>query len=201
MLLAASGCDVVIADDGLQHYALARDVELAVVDASRGLGNGRCLPAGPLREPAERLEEVDLLIVNGGPSPQWPGACAMNLAASGVIRLSDGARRTVEAFARQHPTVHAVAGIGNPERFAVTLEQAGMSALLHPYPDHHEFTGPELEFDDALPVVCTEKDAIKIRQLEPLPDDCWYLEVEVVFALDEQARLQEVLERHGIVAS
>lgn len=198
-LLATHDCDLVIADDGLQHYALARDVEVAVVDAGRGLGNGRCLPAGPLREPASRLGEVDLVVVNGGPADPWPDAAAMQVTPRAFVRLVSGERLAVEEFAARHPEVHAVAGIGNPARFAATLEQAGVRPLPHPLPDHHRFDGSEVVFDDDRPVVCTEKDAVKLRHLDSPPGQCWYLEIDSVLDARSEQLMMEVLRKHGIV--
>jgi tetraacyldisaccharide 4'-kinase len=148
-------CDVLVLDDGLQHYALARDVEIAVVDA-RGFGNGRRLPAGPLREPVSRLQEVDAVVCNGASGVQ---GFAMRLEGRGFVRLmepasppegSPGARR-----------VHAVAGIGDPPRFFRHLEALGLEVVPHAFPDHHPFAAADLDFGDALPVVMTEKDAVK----------------------------------------
>jgi tetraacyldisaccharide 4'-kinase len=197
-LLEHARCDLVIADDGLQHYALARDVEIAVVDGSRGLGNRRCLPAGPLREPPERLDEVDLVVVNGAATGEWHDACAMAVEPRAFVRLAGGERLDVADFAALHGDVHAVAGIGNPARFGETLGQLGLRVLLHPYPDHHRFEGDEVRFDDDWPVVCTEKDAVKLRRLSPLPDNCWYLEIDVTLSAGAQQRVEDVLRRHGI---
>jgi len=197
-LLEHHACDVVIADDGLQHYALARDVEIAVIDGARGLGNGRCLPAGPLREPAERLTEVDLVMVNGAGVPDWPDACVMDVVPCAFVALATGERLDVRTFAGRHADVHAVAGIGNPARFAHTLQQLGMRPLLHPYADHHVFAGDEVEFDDAWPVVCTEKDAVKLRQLDQPLHNCWYLEIDLALTDTVRQRLAQVLREHGI---
>ncbi len=198
-LLDAHACDLVIADDGLQHYALDRDVEIAVVDGSRGLGNGRCLPVGPLREPPDRLERVDLVMINGAGRWQWPEAGVMTVEARRVVRVATGEAVSVEEFAEGHPEVHAVAGIGNPWRFADSLRLAGIRPLLHAYPDHHAFDGSEVEFDDELAVVCTEKDAVKLRRVDRLPDQCWYLEVDAVLAEPVRSRLEQTLRNHGIV--
>lgn len=155
--------DVVILDDGLQHYALRRDLEIAVLD-SRGLGNGRYLPAGPLREGPARLRSVDAVVGNGF---SWPGAFAMKIEGDVLHRMTDANdRRPASAFAGQ--SVHAVAGIGNPNRFFLHLRALGMRALPHPFPDHHAFTPEEIAAATAsppgLPVVMTEKDAVKLRR-------------------------------------
>ena len=150
--------DVVILDDGLQHYRLRRDLEIAVIDA-RGLGNGFLLPAGPLREPAWRLRSVDAVVANGLSHKQ---GFDMVLAGDTLHRMTDARdRQPLAAFAGQK--VHAVAGIGDPKRFFLQLGAAGIKVQPHPFPDHHAFAPAELEFGDGLPVLMTEKDAVKLR--------------------------------------
>ena len=149
--------NVLISDDGLQHYALRRNVEIAVVDA-RGFGNGFLLPAGPLREPASRLGSVDAVVSHGSPVKGY----SMKLEGDTVHRMTDAReRQPLKAFAGQK--VHAVAGIGDPNRFFLHLGSAGIKVLPHPFPDHHAFTPNDLEFGDDLPVLLTEKDAVKLR--------------------------------------
>lgn len=148
--------DLILADDGLQHYALERDFELAVIDGQRGLGNEHCLPAGPLRESAERLADVDWVLINGGDF-QWPEAVSFQLADSGLCTL-DGQSATLPSG-----RVHGVAGIGNPQRFFQTLKNLGFEPLEHPFPDHHRFSEADFQFNDALPIIMTTKDAIKCR--------------------------------------
>jgi tetraacyldisaccharide 4'-kinase len=168
--LRERGAQVVICDDGLQHYALARDLEIAVVDGARGLGNGRLLPAGPLREPASRLAGVDFVVVNGergwrpGPGVAAGSVFTMRLdpgAARAVAASRAGERRALESF-RGAP-LHAVAGIGHPARFFAMLRAAGLEPVEHPFPDHHAFAAGDLEFGDAHPVLMTSKDAVKCR--------------------------------------
>jgi len=150
--------DVVILDDGLQHYRLARDVEIAVVDA-RGFGNGFMLPAGPLREPAARLRSVDAVVSHGAAVAGY----AMSLEGSELHRMTDAReRRPASAFAGQK--VHAVAGISDPKRFFLHLARLGLKPLPHPFPDHHPFKAEDLQFGDQLPVMLTEKDAVKLRR-------------------------------------
>ena len=160
MLRAANeDVDVLISDDGLQHYALRRDVEIAVVDA-RGFGNGFLLPAGPLREPRSRLRSVDAVISHDSPVKGF----SMKLQGEEVHRMTDAReRQPLKAFAGQK--VHAVAGIGDPNRFFLHLGRAGIKVLPHPFPDHHAFTPQDLEFGDDLPVLLTEKDAVKLRSV------------------------------------
>lgn len=158
-LLLQGGCDVVLADDGLQHYALARDVEICVIDGARRFGNGRLLPAGPLREPMARLARVDLRVCNGGVAE--PGEHPMQLRGGEVIALNGGERRTLSSLAGQR--VHAVAAIGNPRRFFDSLRAAGLDVVEHAFADHHAFNASELDFGDGLPVLMTDKDAVKCQ--------------------------------------
>lgn len=155
-LLERFDCDLILSDDGLQHYALGRDLEIAVVDGARGLGNGRCLPVGPLREPPSRLREVDFVVVNGG---TWhcPGSHSMALE-PGALHTLGGT--PAESFAGP---VNAVAGIGNPSRFFDTLAGLGYEVIPRPFPDHHRFSARDLCFNNGFPVIMTEKDAVKCR--------------------------------------
>lgn len=168
------GCDVIVCDDGLQHYALARDIEWVVVDGARGLGNGHCLPVGPLREPPSRLNAADAVLVNG-PGFTAPGAMRFSLQTTHLQPLAGGPPTTPADFASRWSRVHAVAGIGNPERFFASLRGLGLEVIEHPYPDHHRFAAADLQFGDGLPVVMTEKDAVKCQTLALR--DCWYLPV------------------------
>jgi len=179
--LLAAGCDILVSDDGLQHLALGRDLELVVVDGARGFGNGRCLPAGPLREPLSRLASVDAVVINGVAANGEPavtppaGAFAMTLAPTAWRRLVTGERRPLAPRPFTGP-VHAVAGIGRPARFFETLAELGVEAMAHPFGDHHAYRAEELAFGDSRPLVMTAKDAVKCRDLAP--PDSWVLEVE-----------------------
>lgn len=177
-LLAENTPDVVICDDGLQHYALARDVEIAVVDAGRGLGNGRMLPAGPLREPAARLNDVDHVVLNGdGELHDLPVRLArMRLEPRALVNVGSGERREADALNAERCV--AVAGIGNPQRFFASLSQLGYSAECRAFPDHHSFTADDLAFSGERPVLMTEKDAVKCRAFAR--SNWWYLEVGAV---------------------
>jgi tetraacyldisaccharide 4'-kinase len=158
MRAANPDVNLVILDDGLQHYRLRRDLEIAVVDA-RGLGNGFLLPAGPLREPAWRLRTVDAVVANGLSRKE---DFSMVLVGDTLHRMTDSRdRQPLKAFAGQK--VHAVAGIGDPKRFFLQLGAAGVKVQPHPFPDHHAFKPRDLEFGDDLPVLMTEKDAVKLR--------------------------------------
>jgi len=159
-LLASETVDLLIADDGLQHHRLQRDIEICVIDGERRFGNGRLLPAGPLREPVSRLDRVDFRVCNGGEAQ--PGEIPMTLAGEQAVALDDGARsQPLRAFAGQR--VHAVAGIGNPQRFFAQLRVAGIDVIEHPFGDHHAYVAKDLDFGDGLPILMTEKDAVKCR--------------------------------------
>ncbi len=161
--------NVLVLDDGLQHYRLRRDVEIAVVDA-RGFGNGFMLPAGPLREPRSRLRSVDAVVSHGAPVKGY----AMRLAGAELHRMTNAAeRRAASAFAGQK--VHAGAGIGDPNRFFLQLGRLGVKLTPHPFPDHHRFAPEELEFGDDAPVLMTEKDAVKLR--DAARENWWVLPV------------------------
>lgn len=177
LLAGTPACDVVIADDGLQHYRLARDVEIAVVDGERGLGNGWLLPAGPLREPSTRLADVDAVVVNGAIAGRgdWPDDAFLMTLVAGPLRRVDGAAGLADV-ATLGRRIRAVAGIGNPSRFFAGLRAVGFDPVGHPFPDHHRFVAADLAFGDRLPVVMTEKDAVKCSTFAD--ERCWYLPVE-----------------------
>ncbi|PZQ18581.1 MAG: tetraacyldisaccharide 4'-kinase [Rhodanobacter denitrificans] len=156
-LLLAEGVDVVIADDGLQNPALARDLEICVIDGERRFGNGRLLPAGPLREPLTRLATLPWRVCNGGTA--LAGETPMRLHGDRAVNLASGQARPLADFAGR--SVHAVAGIGHPERFFAALRASGLDVQAHPFPDHHAYRPADLAFGDGLPVLMTEKDAVK----------------------------------------
>lgn len=181
-LAAHTDCDVIISDDGLQHYAMARVAEIVVVDGRRGLGNARLLPAGPLREPMQRLQEVDAVLVNGDPDgdvrEQLHGTAwqAMSLTPRAWVNLRDGRRLAPDGL--QTPdSVVAVAGIGHPERFFTLLRSLGYTLMPQPFPDHHRFRQEDLAFATDRTLVMTEKDAVKCQAWAGA--DWWYLEVAV----------------------
>ena len=177
-LLAAEAVDAVICDDGLQHYRLGRDAEIAVVDGRRGLGNGLLLPVGPLRESRSRLRTVDAVVYNGG------GRTGERmLLEPGAARALDGERtRALGAFAGER--VHAVAGIADPQRFFSMLEDRGLRVIAHAYPDHYRFRASDVRFDDGLAVLMTEKDAVKCRTWADQRH--WFIPVEA--KLEDGAR-------------
>lgn len=158
-LLVDAGCNVVIADDGLQHYRLARDIEICVIDGERRFGNARLLPAGPLREPLRRLDAVDFRVCNGGEAQT--GEVPMHLRGGTVRALLDGHEQALGGFSGMR--VHAVAAIGHPQRFFASLAAQGIETIPHAFADHHAFTPEDLAFGDGLPVLMTEKDAVKCR--------------------------------------
>ncbi|MDF3932019.1 tetraacyldisaccharide 4'-kinase [Pseudomonas citronellolis] len=173
-LLAEEPVDLILCDDGLQHYRLARDLELVLIDAARGLGNRRCLPAGPLREPVERLESVDAVLYNGA-SADPQGAFSFTLRPSALVNLRSGQRVGPEHFPAGQQ-VHALAGIGNPQRFFATLEALHWRPVPHAFPDHAAYSAEQLNFSPPLPLLMTEKDAVKCRAFAAA--DWWYLAVD-----------------------
>ncbi|MFO1391600.1 MAG: tetraacyldisaccharide 4'-kinase [Agitococcus sp.] len=184
--------DVVICDDGLQHYALARDIEIAVMDGARGLGNGKLLPEGALREAPSRLNSVDFIVVNGQ-GYTHPQAFKMSLKPSEWQMVGD--------FANKEPpkptqTIHAVAGIGNPERFFTQLEVQGFTVIKHAFADHHQFTSQDLDFGDELVIVMTAKDAVKCQSFAN--DKMW--QVPVVAQLSDEFYKQLIDKLHNIQA-
>ncbi len=180
-MLVEDGADLIIADDGLQHYRLARTYEICVIDGSRGLGNRRLLPAGPLRETLSRLNEVDQVIVNGklratkGASVVEQNALNFELVASEACRLNGSLARPLAGFAGK--TVHGVAAIGNPRRFFDLLRAHDMQVIEHAFPDHAELGTKDLNFGDDFDILMTEKDAVKIGS--SASDKLWKVPVEL----------------------
>jgi len=159
-LVEAGSVDVIVADDGLQHYRLARDIDICVIDGERRFGNGRLLPAGPLRESEQCLPRFDFRVCNGGDARA--GEVPMQLRGDVAVALDDPAKsQTLSTFVEG--AVHAVAGIGNPRRFFAQLRAANLNVIEHPFSDHHPFTAGDIEFGDTHPVLMTEKDAVKCR--------------------------------------
>ncbi len=174
VLLQQHQVDVVLSDDGLQHYQLARDLELVLIDQTRGLGNGRCLPMGPLREPQERLQSVDAVLINGSQQDTAQGY-GMYLQPASLVNLRSGEHKPLDWFAPGQQ-MHAVAGIGNPQRFFTTLRSLGWQPVEHAFADHARFVAQDFAFADDLPVLMTEKDAVKC--LDFARDNFWYLAVD-----------------------
>lgn len=180
--------DVLVSDDGLQHYRLPRDIELAVFDGERGIGNGALIPVGPLREPISRLASVDFVVVNGATASDETGRVphtgfcgfahpqmyAMKLQPTRLVNLISGETRSPETLKGKR--VRAVAGIGNPGRFFLTLEELGANVTAIPFPDHHRFRPEDLGADADQILVMTAKDGVKCRGFAP--DNAWVLYVE-----------------------
>ncbi len=193
LLVEQHRCDIIVADDGLQHLILGRDVEIAVVDGDRRFGNARCLPAGPLREPVSRLDEVDLIVASGGARENEFG---MGYTGDTLYNLADESRqRRVGDFGGAQ--VHAVAGVGHPARFFSRLRSLGLRVIEHPFPDHHVYIKADLDFGDNLPVVMTEKDAVKCLPMGKAQH--WYLPITADLRPRFGDRLLSILRRkqHG----
>lgn len=195
-MLADDGVDIIVTDDGMQHYRLGRDYEICVIDGPRGLGNRRLLPAGPLRELPERLKEVDQLLVNGRMrtgkdlSVAEQNAIEFDLVATEACRLNGSLTRMIERFSGT--TVHAVAGIGNPARFFDLLRAQGIQLIEHALVDHASLDKADLEFGDNFDVFMTEKDAVKLGR--SVKDKFWYVPVELVMDPVLAAPLVEQIE-------
>lgn len=190
-LLASAEVDVIISDDGLQHYALGRDLEILMLDAARGLGNARCLPEGPLREPAQRLRSVDLVVSNGQVADSGI-AFGMTLAPVALINLRTAERIPVAQW-RGGCEVEAIAGIGNPQRFFNTLKGLSLQPNGHVFADHAHYTPDSFDrCDPDKPLIMTEKDAIKCADFAR--DNWWYLSIEASLGEAFISRLQQRLD-------
>ncbi len=186
-LLLEAGVDVIVSDDGLQHYAMARDIEIAVVDGRRGVGNGFLLPAGPLREPPARLQNVDLVLVNGDGTAVAGERLRPALGAAQPLR--GGEAVPLDAFAGR--PLHAVTGIGDPERFFDALRAQGLDIRAHAFADHHRFVPADLDFGDDAPLLMTEKDAVKCRAFAP--PQSWAVPLQLTLPAAAVARVLERL--------
>lgn len=194
-LARQTNVDVIVSDDGMQHYAMPRQYEIAVVDGLRGLGNGWMLPAGPLREPRSRLRSVSIIAVQrsmnekelsktdidsliGLTLPDTACTGSFVLEPNALHAIGDSPSATMSGFAGK--SVHAVAGVGNPSRFFRALEHAGLKVIEHPMQDHHQFSADDVEFNDELPVFVTAKDAVKLRSLDASFKQHYEVSVETV---------------------
>jgi len=187
-LLKNNQCDIVLSDDGLQHYRMKRDLEIAVVDSQRKFGNGFCLPAGPLRERLSRLNDVDIVAYNGA-SSKTTDDCSYTLQIVSVNKLNSGEIKPISSIANN--TVHAVAGIGNPARFFEQLRKLDIIIIEHAFPDHHCFQQNDFAGWDEDCIVMTEKDAVKCRHL--LLPDAWIVVVKADFSDVLESRLSSSL--------
>jgi len=176
-LIINHNVDLVISDDGLQHYAMGRQIEIAVVDGKRRFGNGFFLPAGPLRESESRLKTVDFVINNGA---EYVGEITSILKPLMFVNVATNEERPLDFFNQK--TCHAVAGIGYPQRFFDALIQLGIKVETHAFTDHHAFTQTDLAFDDRYPILMTAKDCVKCREFAT--DQTWYLHVEAELSDD-----------------
>ena len=166
-------CDIIISDDGLQHYKMNRDIEIVVIDGKRRFGNNLIFPAGPLRESKARLNSVDFIVNNSGPTDE--GEYLMNVSPSRFVHLKSGKSYPIEDWP-MHKQVHAVAGLGNPGRFFDLLARLGFDIIRHPFQDHHNFHEQDIHYLDHLPIVMTEKDASKCKDFDN--NKIWYLTIE-----------------------
>jgi tetraacyldisaccharide 4'-kinase len=196
-MLIDQGCNIIISDDGLQHYRLPRDLELVVIDAKRLFGNGLLLPAGPLREGVWRLQQTDLLVYNGiKPSNHTVlsnKSLQMTLAASELIHIKTNEKKSLHSFLKGGGEVNAIAGIGDPQRFFDTLQKLGFNVVnQHGFIDHKDFTLNDFnQFKTDLPLLMTEKDAVKCQTFAQ--ENWWYLPVNAQFSVqDEQTIIQKI---------
>ena len=179
-LLRDTDTDIVISDDGLQHYKMDRDLEIVIFDGNRGIGNGLCLPAGPLREPLERIEAADFVVSSSKivDLETKHHKYLMNYQPIEWARIVDNKRFKADEWPLSK-NVHAVAGIGNPAKFYKTLSSLGLNPIHHSFPDHYQFLEEDLDFNDSLPIIMTEKDAVRCLDMDN--KNLWYLSVEAKF--------------------
>lgn len=196
--LIEQGCNIIISDDGLQHYRLQRDLELVIVDGKRLFGNGLLLPAGPLREGTWRLPQADLVIYNGikpdNISEVNEQSLLMTLAATDVINIKTGEQVSLTNFINDQQVINAVAGIGDPQRFFDTLKTLGFDlAQQQGFVDHKYFTLDDFnQFKTDLPLLMTEKDAVKCQTFAP--SHWWYLPVTASFCQQDKQTLRQALQ-------
>ncbi len=186
-LLEHTDCDILLCDDGLQHLSLDRDIEIAVIDGDRRFGNGHCLPAGPLRESIGQLSAVDMIVAN---ARAGKNEFLMEYVPQAIISLEDD-NIILESESMRGQDIHAVAGIGNPQRFFSYLRGLGMRVIKHEFPDHHSYKAGDLGFGDGIPIVMTEKDAVKCRGFNT--GNCWYLKIGVEMGNTFEHRLNILL--------
>lgn len=173
LLQAHPECDIILSDDGMQHYRMRRNAEIAVVDGARRFGNGLLLPAGPLREPVSRLKQVDAIVINSGKAED--NEFAMSLEGTRFHNLLNP-EMIVPAGNFSGQRLHAIAGIGHPQRFFAHLKHLGLNAQHHAFPDHHRYSAGDIAFNDADAILMTEKDAVKCAAFAT--EKCWVLRVD-----------------------
>ncbi len=182
-VLGAFDCDVVVSDDGLQNYRLGRSIEIIVIDGSNRFGNGFYLPAGPLRESSRRVREVDMVVCNGGVPERHEHRMCLQM--ESLTRVSDfSTRARIEELV--NGKAHAVAGIGHPEHFFNDLQRVGLAVYTHTFPDHYRYSPADFDFGDDLPIIMTEKDAVKCKQFAD--SRMWFIPVT--------ANLEEIFYQH-----
>jgi tetraacyldisaccharide 4'-kinase len=181
-IFSETSCNIVLSDDGLQHYRLARDLEIAVVDQSREHGNGKMLPLGPLREPVSRLQECGIIAINGDRKKGF------HIEPHHFYPLGKP-QKQMPLSEFKGKMVHAVVGVGHPARFFKTLTGLGVIVMKHVFSDHHRYQEKELNFDDDYPVVMTEKDAVKCESFAS--KNVWVLSVNAVLSSAFQTKFLE----------
>ncbi len=187
LLQQAPQCDVVVSDDGLQHTALWRDITICIVDAKRRFGNQQCLPAGPLREPLSRLKHFDFVLENG-----VDATSSLKWVPDVFVDVASGTSMSVDFFAGK--TVHAVAAIAHPDRFFSTLTTLGVKVIPHVFPDHYFFSEKDFCFKSDLPIVMTEKDAVKCQSFF-LAKKAWFLKMNMMLDVSFQDKLIKKLKK------
>ena len=190
-LINTHHCDVIVCDDGLQDYRFTHDVEIIMVDGDRAFGNHKLLPAGPLREPISRLQQADFVIATSKVVPAVSSDC-MKLQLSDCVQLTNPANiRALNDF--QGQSVHAIAGIGHPARFFNHLKSLGLNVTEHPYPDHARYNESDFSFSDQNPILMTEKDAVKCKQLSL--ENAWYVPVQALLPDNFMTRVNQLLRK------
>ncbi len=201
-LLSRHSIDLVLADDGLQHYPLGRDIEVLVIDGTRGQGNGMLLPAGPLREPVDRLESVDWVVANGKPSGLADHEWVMHFVAREMVNVATERTVCVREFRKMHGApISAMSAIGNPTRFKETLVGLGFEPSLIAFKDHYRFKDTDFNHVQNGILVVTEKDAQKIRELPQVAPNTWFPRIEIQFEGDVDRHLSEMFGEHGVELS
>ncbi|SEH06221.1 tetraacyldisaccharide 4'-kinase [Candidatus Venteria ishoeyi] len=176
-LLASYPCDILISDDGLQHYPLRRDIEILMLNGHRRYGNQRCLPAGPLREPMQRISQVNFIVVGEtNNKTAHAGEWSAQRLLGDAHALLNG-QKTCQLSDFSGKTVHAVAGIAQPQDFFTCLSAAGIQLITHAFPDHYQYQKADLDFADDFPILMTEKDAVKCQTFASAA--FWFVPLEI----------------------
>ncbi len=196
-LLSKGSVDIIVSDDGLQHYRLARDIEIIMIDGMRGFGNQQLLPAGPLREPMDRIKSADFIVKQVSQNfVESSSDNTMLLKGDTLVAVKDDTVR-IPLSEFNAKRVHAVAAIGNPQRFFALLREQGFEVIEHQFVDHYLFTQQDLQFADDLPVIMTEKDAVKCVDIAD--ERCWYIPVDAMVKIEFVDRLLKQLTKISVV--